>query len=1453
MRSPVERHTVRSLTRLGYVFTAPLMLLVAVYLVLFLGLNSRQGSERLALLVSSVLQGELQFEFLRVGPDLLTLELYEASLLDVRGRAAVEASALRCRFRPEGLVRRRLLFDDCYGRDGRVLIVSYDNGDVGLMTAFEGRFRPKNPDADPLVPAFEQITLDNIDVLIQLKDVVLRFDGVAIRNGRVEAVPGRTEIDADAVASGGRFVIAERAFMPTDRRGTWDEVLWDVARRRRPWAAAYADVPSPNDTQRGVLSVPVDEVAIERFRWRGEAFEFERLRVDGPVLAIDAAGSIRLVPETPKVPDAERGLVAYEGRAQVSLPTESPVFDFALPGVFGASRTPDRGPGRIEPLSFSGYGTVRFFEGATRLRMQDVDVLGWNLAEIDAGLSWSDGTITLSDDSRVRAWGGVLTGSGTMGAHDGVWQLNLCADGVRLDAIARPWLDDVSSLDARLTTSPAVCGEDGVGIRLLGDLTRKGLGIAPAATTLAGWPIPAPLISGQARDLSLRWASQPAWLPAATVRLDIGAALSTRGVLQLARPSGAGVVLRAGQDRVTFDGGVDVERRRLEALRVTATTPHFERWLALLVDGQVPDDVSLTTSFTASGPWDRPTLERITLAFEKADDDRRFPAFSLSGDLRIDGDVLRIDDGVLTSSVGTARARGSVRLLDGSVFVPRREPSFDLTVAMSDVDLARVAPGIPMDASLDATFALRGTPGALEVSGTRIEAIDFRLYGEPIDYLSVGDFFLSNDRIVLDDLFVVKGKGLLEGDVAVDLEARDLEIALAGSRFRLEEFRTLDSLGASLRGRVDAVARISGSFDDPRIAGSAVGESLEAFRLPVGGAAFTFATFEQAVEVAGAIAGDIDVAARIPIDGSPVEVAASFHRVSLEDRVPELRDAIDRSALSGRAVATVDPTGAVPIAAQVTLEAMELVLSGRTFDIARPARLSANVYSDGALAYDLALDELAIGTDGRYLRAGGNAEVPREAPPTLRFVVAGETDLSLLRFVPNLIVDAEGPAVVDIKVSGPADNPLVDGQIAYGRSRIAPRGLGTSVFIEPGVIAVGADALTLAADAPMVGTVFGGEFSLDGQLGFRGLLPSSVDVRAFVTNLTYRVPDELNATLTADVAFRAGQLEDAETWTLTGAVEVTDARWYGDIEVVGDSLSFGGFGRTVDRFQLPVWRRVEALEQLRTDLVITGRDRFRVDNRIADAEMQLEFRTDLRLTGPLGEMVLVGEMEALDQGTVSYRGRQFDVSRATLFFEGGRDPLGYPMPRLESELEASIQPCVRRATTTGLDATGTATGTLDTVQDVFITAQVDGQLPVDLNFNLESTPFYDQRDLLSLILTGCTVDELTAGEAGGRTLEVVLRPFLDAVERNVEERLALEDVELVPAIGGSAGITIQDEVSERFTWTFDAVLGSGNDNQQVVRGAYRLFDWLSVELQEQTSSREPLLLDGGLRFRLELD
>ncbi|MFT6399407.1 MAG: hypothetical protein ACJAYU_004172, partial [Bradymonadia bacterium] len=104
------------------------------------------------------------------------------------------------------------------------------------------------------------------------------------------------------------------------------------------------------------------------------------------------------------------------------------------------------------------------------------------------------------------------------------------------------------------------------------------------------------------------------------------------------------------------------------------------------------------------------------------------------------------------------------------------------------------------------------------------------------------------------------------------------------------------------------------------------------------------------------------------------------------------------------------------------------------------------------------------------------------------------------------------------------------------------------------------------------------------------------------------------------------------------------------------------------------------------------------------------------------------------------------------------------------------------------------------------------------------------------------------------TLGAILAPVIDVVERNVEERLDLDEVDLIPTTQGSAGITIEDEVSERFTWGLDAIVGSeSTGNRQVIRGEYRLFDWLLVEVQEETSRDETITVDTGFRFRLRLN
>lgn len=1438
---------------MAYVFVAPAVCLCGLYLSIFLSMNSRQGAAGVSRLVSAIVAGELSFEYLSVGPDLVSARVYDAQLFDLEGRQVIEARTLSCRFSPAGLVRRRIVLENCRAADGRFLVEALPDGGVGFIQAITGAWRPKQNERSPPIIELRDVELVDIDVLVSTPELVLRFDSVDLSGGRLEGGRGLFELDAVARAQGGRIIATERLFGLGDGKASWDHVLWDTLRRNRPWPTAWAEVPDAPEGERGLLDLRLSEVLIDHLRLRGEDIEVDRLLFAGRELSFDGRGLVRLMPEQPKLAPRERAILAYDGHARVSIPADSVVLDWALLGLFGGEG------GTLEPFEFDGYGSVRFFDGETHLSAHDLSVGPFRLDRVESGLSWRDGTMRLSDDTTIEMLGGTVTGVGSMVPADGTWQLALCLDDVDLGGLAGTMFDAEGPLapwlDVTLRTSPKRCAPDvAPGIELAGDLTLKAFELAPAATTPADKEIQAPMIGGSARNLALRWERAPSPMPHRVARVTLGATLDQRGVVSLAFGDVEGLAVRAGEDALSIRGSLDLVALTLHGGRVELRSPSLGRWLARAGVPWHPDDLSVSASFEIAGPVAQPDVDAFRLSARLPEREGGLPGATLEASLDIDGDDLLVSDLSVESSAGDLMARGRVGLFDGAPWRLVPDPSFDTTVVLTGVDIGAIVPSAGVDAQFDATFGLTGTASSPEIRGSHLEVVDFRVLGEPIDYLWIDRYTLSDTLVSIESLLMVKGKGTLEGDVTIDVADGALQGVVHGRRFRLSELRSAIERGIDLAGDADFDLTLGGDFDAPTLAGRVSTERLRLEGVDVGTVAATFYTFDGAVEVAAVVATDFDLEARIPIDGSPQTVGVRFAAMPVDRHLASLQGVFERATVSGRLDAMLDPFGTGRHSATLEVTNLDVRASKRRFDIPHPATVTWLASTEGgAMTHRFSLAGLSIGTQNHYLDIGGTLSLDGEGSD-LRLAIDGQSDFSLLRFLPDLIVDAEGLVDVDLRVTGPLEDAAIFGGIEFERARIVPRGLGTPVYFGPGRLRVADDAIVSTVARPLTGTIFGGDFSAWGAIGLRGLVPVSVDYHLFVTNLAYRVPDVMNVTLTSqDLHFVAPDLSDYDTWWLRGDVQIVDARYYENIEVVGSTLSFGGFGRTVDRFSLPIWMREPAVGRLQTDLRLHGRDRFEVQNTIATAEMDLEFRTELQLSGRLEAMELVGEMEALEGSTVTYRGNEFDVKQMTLTFRGDRDPRGYPMPVLDAEVTASIRPCTRRTTESSFDFADRSRP-LDETQDVYMTAFVRGLLPSDLSFQLQSTPFYDQRDQLSLILTGCTVDELTAGDAGGRTLEVVLAPVINVVERNVEERLALDTVDLIPTADGSAGISVRDDVSERFTWGLDAnVASEAAENRQVVRGEYRLFDWLLIEIQEQTTRSERITVDTGLRFRVKLD
>ncbi len=1459
MRIELEEHRRRALIGVGYKLITPIIGIVAVYLFLFLALNSRIGSKQALRILNEVLPGSVSIEYLELQPSLNRLEAWGVSLRDTNSREVIRARNLSCSLDRTAVFSRHIDLHDCSGFDGAVLVHTEDDGALGLARAVAGQNPKKGDGNSPWSIRFFNVNLLDIDLLINLGDMAMLFEDTAASGGDLDLTTDGFQMELATIrATGGRLMFSERMLNLGPGKHNTAMLEWEVLRRQNPWLAMRSEIPAPPEGKRGILALPVHDLRIDGVRWHREWINFERLALLAADIDIDAGGWIQFLPEKPKVGPREMGGINVDGRARISLTPDSPAIQWAVPGLIHG--IPEYGPdSQIKPMSFDAWGNVRFFEGSTTLEFENVQVLGWPVDSFRGELALFDGRLTLAPGATMDVWGGTVTGGAWMIPQTGEYEARLCATGLRVpDALERfGEIDDPVMrrfASAVISTSPSQCTTlDDSGIVFAGDLTMKAMfDRDPAADTPEDKEIQPPMLSVRTRGLRLNWPGSSG-LPAASATVDLDATLDQRGRIELIPENGRdGLSVRAGDDSIAYRGVIDTVAQSLSRSYVEIHAADLAAWADVFgIDG-VPTGMGVDATGNIHGDMSNPALDRLSLSVDRPVGDDSLPDFAFDADIDMSGGRMNFGTVDIDTSIGDVQVSGWIDPIGSGIFDVNPNMSMDLHVEVADIDLGTLPLQLPFGG--DIVFADADISGSLDnpnASGSFL-ANDI-VVGQEFVEIVQSDFELSDNRLSLTDLYVIKGKGEVTGDFAWDMTGNDIAFDLRGREFLLEEIQTLSTSTARTMGAMRFDVAGSGPIDNLDLEGSIIVDDLQAAGRYFGRGVIVLDSFDGGVEASGTIAGDVDFALRSTFDRGPVELSGHFRHLPVTAWAPELRDAFGGSHATGTFDARLDPFDTQSYEVSATISDVTLLTGARVFELGQPANVRFAMAPDGTgrLAPELSVDQFLLGAEGRYLSASGEISEFQSVDARIQ----GELDLSILQFLPELIVDAEGVANVDLVLSGALDDPDMNGTIEFGEARIAPRGLGTSAHFDRGRLVVGNDRARIEESNPLVGNLYGGDFVAWGEIGLDGFIPHAFDIRYQTTAMTYRIPNELNITLNLDVEVAAQQIAVPETWSIAGDVEIVDARYYKEFDLISDSISIGGIGRTVSQFSLPIWQTNKIVRALDADLVITGRDRFMFESTIANAEFDMEFRTDLKLTGRLGEMELVGEMQMLDGSRVVYSGRRFAVDSGTLLFNGFIDENGFPWPLLDAELTTSLKStCSARRRGTLDTAADEATGrTVDESQAIFISADVEGRLPLGMTFALESTPFYDQRDQISLILTGCSVDELTSGSGAAPTLELLFGPVIDVVERNVESQLNVDDVDLIPTPEGTAEIVIEDEVSERFTWTLDAAIGTGAQNRQSLAGRYTLFDWLTFELLEESQPDEPVTIDSSLRFRLRLD
>lgn len=1440
-----------------------------------LAANSGVGTRLVVRITDAALPGSLTVEDLAVQPSLTRILARHVVLRDPEGSEVISAESFRCDIRIIPLILNRLHMENCQVTGGRVLVQEQRDGRLGIAAAFTKLDRNKAPRFEQTPLRFDNVDLYNVDVLVNLDDLALLFEDTHAIDADIVVANDGFDMYAERILShGGRLFLSERIMGFGPGPSNKETLEWEVERMQKPWKTMVTAYPTTLKPRNGGLDMPIKHFDVRDIEWQREEVRMRAASLHAGDIEALVHGWIQFLPETPDLPKKERGVISFDGLAKLKVTADSPFLDFILPRTI-RSAVQEHSESSIQPLTLQTYGNIDFAEGEINAALRDVDILGWHLERFDGRVSLHDGQLKLHPGASAFLWDGMITGDANFEPKTGLWDARLCLDDIDFEALAAPLRRIIAGpvpewMQARVSTKPTQCVPDEAsGVVMHGDLTSKaGFMRDPARMLPADRPIQAPMLVADHAAVHIAWAHGIRNTPLRSATIVTAGVLDQRGVFHI--DGTRGLTMRGAGAEFVARGEFDSMSSRLDGVTADIHIDNIGTWMKAAGVTSPPQKGTLRARIDLDGTVADPEARQADIRLDFPPDNLQYPEFKSHIVLAQHGDSHKIERFEFDSPIGELMVGGTAAVFEGrSLMKPRKTPSVDLDIHADMLDLGL----IPIDTDADGRlvtgdFNIRGKISDPYIDGSFLFD-NVRVAGESFDIVQ-GKLSHHADELQLDELELVRGKGRARGNVRYNTRTQAVTLNAAGKRLRLGDFtafREARGLGGVLRFDVNA----SGNLDDLQLYGSTIVDDLKIQDRDLGSAVLTWDTEGDTIHGTGLIGRDINVAIHAPTSLESAHVESWFRNFPITDYIPELKDAFGGSYVTGELLADLKiardgrTLGLEEVDATLPLDDLRLSVGDRTLvlrepncdrsseDCPRPAiALKARPMERGTRP-EISISDIEIGADGHYVSIDGTMDTR-----DINMRAYGDLDLALLRLLPDLIVDAEGIARLDIEASGALEAPDILGYIGVQDALIAPRDLGTSLIIDHVLMQVQNNRIVIPADTEheLRGRLFNGDLRLNGAIGLDGLVPSSLDLFVSTTDLAYRIPDTLNIILNTDLHLTVADISDEYSWAVAGDVEIVEGRYYRNVNLLSDTFSLGGIGRSIDMFSQPIWQTNPIIRNLQTDLNINGRDRLKLLNSIANAELHLEFKTDLRLTGALGNMNLTGEMTLLDKSRVYYGDRRFNVSDGALLFDGHLDDQGVPWPFIDTRLETEFKSrCSSRRRGT-LDATQTRSTlirTIDETPTIYMNVEVQGRLPLDINYNMESKPSYDQRDQLSLIVTGCSVDELVAGNDGAPGLELLFRPVISLVERNVEERFNIDDVDLIPTPGGNADILVEDEVSDRLTWTLDATIGSGEATRQALSGRLTIRNGLQLELLQQSNTLSPFNLSGGLRFRWRLE
>lgn len=1420
----LEIRVLRAHLRVPIVFLLPVFLLVSVYAGLYLGVNADGTRRAVPGWVNQLLgAGEYEVNELVLGPDLTTVDVYGAEIrVEGASKPTIEAQHAHASLQPLYLLDSRVRFGDSHATGGRVRLEMDESGEMNLLQALglaESTEAAEPTDERGIAVEFPDLSAEDCEFQYVQPDFEFSVPDVEVPDASLSvSALGELRIDVPALT------VPEARFRYRAALFGLEQAKWG------DWTFTVADT------------------RVDDWRWRGDGFEVDAVTAYAEGTEVEASGSMAFpATEDAGGTAADTVHMRYEGEATVRMQRWSSLIEYFVEDTVYAE---------IPSLTVAAEGTLQGIDGGVELQADRVNASGVEMSDVRARLRLQNQYLTLTEGSMSMYGGRVSVSEAYFDMFRVIWGGNAEFEGVDPAAIVSGFGGELEALRGDLAGGLSVHG--GVPFDDPTDLTAVYPLNDYAHTELADAEV--------TRAMKFRPAAGSNW-PEEGFRIRKGARAKVDfhrvalGNVRMALPGG---MMTLHQAELDYDALVFRSATHSPPVYLTAALTDPEPLTAGLLG--VPIGGSASLRMSARGPVTTPS-GRLTVEIEEPSapvDGRRVSGASADVDLQLQAGLLRVNQGRFDSDLGSIRVDGHAELYEkvdtflGELWRARRRQPLDLSVTVSDLDLGALNSLFEWEwgasGFLSAAVGIGGTVQRPEADGS-LEMSSGTFMDATLSGVEVG-FSVNGRRAAINHGTFGIGGGRVTGSGAYRWRAGAYEVDLGIRGVQLGALVPIQQRAGRFApaGRLDATLEGAGTLEQPSLGGSLTWREGKVGEWSLGDTALTVYGGEGAVHVTGAAVSLASLDVEIPTTGDgPMYARLGLKQWELGRRFPEVQrlEAVDR----------LDVTGAVELFAARDLSTYNVVTRLTDVEVQTPARTFRNrgplevaVNHRGVVQFE----QFEVGAGDEFVELRGGV---RLEPLLLDLRMEGQLDLRLVDVVGPYIIGEgyrqsvgriEGRAAVDASFRGVPTRPIANGRIDVEGATINLRDVAEPVVVDGGSFRLSRQEIRIPEEVPFRGELLGGTYRVTGEMGLERFRPTGARLEVWSHNLQYRLADTANVTFDTDVQLRADDVFKPETYVVSGVIDILDGRYYRDMSLVNQQIT----GRVIDafsgrtrRYQANPLSQMPSLREIVFDLQIRARDGVAMQNQVDRFQLDLEMRMDLRLQQTLNDPRMTGEVKVVD-GAVGFQGERFEVSEGTLTYRGS-----VTNPHIDIRAGADIDNrCVDRREFETMSTSLSFAGDFDRNRQSTYHILLNAEGPVDnMNIEMESNPYADQRDILSLMLTGCTVDELTASSASQPTLEIALGPLLGRLEKQVKDVVELSEFSIMPGVERTE-VRIGDEVTRRLRWNFQLDTGmseeSGGQRYQL---EYRLSEQWSAEFSERSlNETENLLLDMRLKYRVPL-